>query len=270
MRSLENKKSFYVYAHKTATNGDVFYIGKGSGSRAKSKSGRNRWWRNIVKKHGYNIEILKDGLTNDEACRFEVETIRKLRESGINLCNVSSGGESGLAGIPLTEEHKEKLRMRKLGVKQSKEHAKKSATAKLGKPQPRDAVEKMVEGKRKMVINSLGEVFPSATAAAKAMAKRHGVYPSQGNISMACRGERELAYGYAWSYEIEKTPTIKEDGNKLKKRILCSNGMVFNSVSEAVKWVSSWRGSAAHQCLSACARGETITAYGFKWSYIAS
>lgn len=51
-----------------------------------------------------------------------------------------------------------------------------------------------VSVKRKAVIRSDGVVFSSATHAAKS------VNGSQGNISMCCRGERGLAYGFKWSY----------------------------------------------------------------------
>lgn len=267
MKNLDLDRCFYVYVHRRNTDNAIFYVGKGKGSRLKSRSGRTKWWKNIVKKHGHTAEIIYDGLTNSEACNLEIETIKNLLNKGVVLCNVSKGGESGLAGIPLTKEHKEKLRQSHLGRKQSLVHARKSAMAKVGKKQPRAAVEAMVKDKRKRVINSNGEVFLSASHAARAMAERHGVYASQGNISMACRGERPGAYGYGWSYDTENIPPAPTGENLVKKTVYCSNGMKFKSVADAVSWIISWRGSAAHQCVSACARGESKTAYGFSWEY---
>lgn len=46
----------------------------------------------------------------------------------------------------------------------------------------------------KKVKRSDGAIFDSAVSAAKAM---NG---SQGNISMVCRNERKLAYGFSWCY----------------------------------------------------------------------
>ena len=262
----DEDRKFYVYSHLRKTDRSVFYIGKGSGSRCKSKSGRNRHWHNIVKKNGYLIEIIKDKMTNEEACSLEIKLIKENRS---DLCNVASGGESGLVGIKLTDEHKEKLRIAKLGKKQSKEHAERSAMAKVGKKQPRDAVEETISKKRKKVINSNGEVFKSASDAARELTKRIGVNASQGNISMCCNGCRNEAYGMSWSYDTSNTPDSPSGITASMKRIKCSNGMEFNSTMDATRWVKSWRGKSSNQTITACARGIANTAYGFKWQYIA-
>lgn len=268
VRGSDQDKSFYVYLHRRKTDGSIFYVGKGSGNRVSSRSGRNRWWKSIVEKHGYIHEIFADGLTNMESCTLEIEKIAELKNAGFNLCNIANGGESGLVGIPLSEAHKQKLRKAKTGRKQSPDHARKSAAAKIGKPQPRDAIERMVRDKRKKVINSDGEVFISASHAARAMAERHSSYPSQGNISMACRGDRAEAYGYAWSYDTSRTPEKPSGITASMKRIRCSNGMVFNSAQDAKRWVESWRGKANHQPITECARSEGRSVYGFTWEYI--
>jgi hypothetical protein len=263
-----NHPEFYVYLHRRKTDSSVFYVGKGSRGRATSRSGRNRWWRRIEEKHGFYHEILYSGLSNEDACKLEIETIAKLKASGTDLCNVALGGESGLVGIPLSEEHKEILRQRKIGKKQSPEHARKSAQAKLGKKQPREAVEALISKKRKPVINSNGDVFASASHAAKAMSELFGGYASQGNVSMAARGERLEAYGLAWSYDTSKKPSSPSLIKPNMKQIICSNGMRFNSTQDATRWVKSWRGSASNQCITACARNEKCSAYGFFWSYL--
>lgn len=266
MQELTEKK-FYVYLHRRKTDDKVFYVGKGHSYRSTSRSGRNRWWRSVEAKHGYYAEILEGGLSNEEACALEVKTIADLRKSGIKLCNIANGGESGLVGIPISEEHKALLSILNTGRKQSPDHAKKSAMAKVGKKQPRKAVEAMVANKRKKVINSEGEIFSSATLAARTMSERLGVYPSQGNISMVCRGERSEAYGLAWSYDLSEVPEKPSGITASMKKIACSNGMEFHSTQEATRWVKSWRGSANNQCITACAREEKASAYGFTWRY---
>lgn len=263
-----NVNRFYVYVHRRKTDGSIFYVGKGSGFRASSKSGRNKWWRRIVIKHGYYYEIIKDGMTNEESCSLEIKLISELRRAGEDICNVANGGESGLVGVPMSKEQKELLSKIKTGVKQHPEWAKKSATAKLGKKQPRDAVEKMVAPKRKPVINSNGDIFPSATRAAEWIRETTGKNASQGNISEVCRGGRNEAYGYSWSYNIDTIPLAPTGSTKAMRRIKCSNGMQFKSVSDATEWVKSWRGTANNQTISSCARGESITAYSLNWEYI--
>lgn len=258
-------RRFYVYKHLRASDGTVFYIGKGNGSRFKSKSGRNKHWMSIVNKHGYLIEIVQDCMTNAEACELEIALIK---HGGSSLCNIAAGGEAGLIGMPLSKEHRHKLRMAKLGKKQSPEHAARSARAKVGKRQPRDAVEKMVAAKRRPVINSSGDIFPSASAAAAAFSQQLKINASQGNISMCCNGHRNEAYGKAWSYDTTAVPIAPTGISASMRRILCGNGMIFKSTMDATRWVKGWRGTANNQPITACARGEVATAYGHKWSYL--
>ena len=263
------KADCYVYVHKKATNGEVFYIGKGRGNRITSRSGRSNYWRNIVRKHGVIFEKVAENMTDDDAYALEIQMIASFRENGKKICNIANGGEGGLSGIKLKNCHKEKLRKAKLGKKQMPEHAKKSASAKIGKKQPREAVEKTREAKSKKVINSDGEIFRSASDAARIIGQRLGCTASQGNISMAARGERNEAYGYSWSYDTSSTPDAPSGITASMKRIKCSNGMKFNSTMDATRWVKSWRGKSSNQTITACARGITNTAYGFKWWYIA-
>lgn len=94
MSETEDRR-FYVYVHKKATTGEVFYVGKGVKSRATSKHSRSLYWNNTVNKHGFTVEkVLKD-LTNEEACTEEIKLIAKLKEEGTKLCNISDGGETG-------------------------------------------------------------------------------------------------------------------------------------------------------------------------------
>lgn len=258
---------FYVYLHRKKTNNEIFYVGKGKGNRSTSRSGRSNHWRNIEKKHGLTVEIYRGGLSEGEAYALEINLIQELRESGGKICNIANGGNGGLSGIKLSEDHKEKLRKAKIGKKQMPEHALKSATAKLGKRQPSKAVEDNRIRKSKKVINSDGEIFNSASDAARALSDRLGTYVSQGNISMCARGHRNNAYGKTWSYDLSLTPKFKETEYSCK-RVFCENGMIFESVQSARSWVESWRGSAKNQPISACARGESRKAYGYKWEYV--
>lgn len=99
MSETEDRR-FYVYVHKKATTGEVFYVGKGRGYRATAAYCRSLHWKNIVKKHGFTVERVLQNLTNEQACAEEIKLIAKFREEGVNLCNISAGGEmgSGLTG----------------------------------------------------------------------------------------------------------------------------------------------------------------------------
>ena len=105
---------FYTYAHYTST-GRLFYIGKGSGSRAQAKDSRNKYWYNVVKKYGNPvIQILANWETEEESFKHEIVLINCFRDMGYKLANLTNGGE-GSSGYKHTEEQREKNRQAKLG-----------------------------------------------------------------------------------------------------------------------------------------------------------
>lgn len=106
---------FYVYAHSKSSSGlidDVFYIGKGTTNRAKSKSNRNKFWNNIVNKNEgkFYIYYLQKNLIEEDAYFFEklyIEIFGKRIENGL-LVNMTDGGE-GTSGRKLSDETKRKI-----------------------------------------------------------------------------------------------------------------------------------------------------------------
>jgi hypothetical protein len=84
---------FYVYAHIKKSNKEVFYIGKGSRDRMNSNNCRNKLWHNIVRKHGYFVEIIKDNLSEPESFELEIKLIKHYKELGLCQANLSLGGE---------------------------------------------------------------------------------------------------------------------------------------------------------------------------------
>lgn len=84
---------YYVYAHVNKTDGSVFYIGKGSGVRANAIYNRNKFWRRIAKKHGYDIVYLCTDLTEDQAYKKEIELIKKYKSYGQCYANFTNGGD---------------------------------------------------------------------------------------------------------------------------------------------------------------------------------
>ena len=91
-----------VYQHIRPDTNTIFYIGIGKKlSRAKSTFARNKYWKNIVKKcnNNFNIKILHENITWEEACQKEIEYIKKFGRvdngTGI-LCNLTDGGEGTL------------------------------------------------------------------------------------------------------------------------------------------------------------------------------
>lgn len=266
MQDQHNPRIFYVYAHRRATDGSVFYIGKGKGFRATNRSSRNIHWRRIVAKHDYTIEFIKKEM--DEKSSFELEEflISELRLSGFVLANITNGGE-GESGRIISEEAKVKMKAAKLGKAQSPEHAAKSARSRIGHTNSEHSKNVTSLVKSKKIINSDGEHFKSVRFAAETMSIRLGLVASEAAIAACARGQTASAYGLAWSYDTSATPIYSPFR---PGRLVGALGVdrIFSSVTEAVSWVEGWRGSANNQCISGSARSLTAMAYGYKWYYL--
>lgn len=104
---MEKDRKFCVYLHLRKDTNNVFYVGKGLNSRPSDKNNRNRYWKNIVNKHGYLIDIVTDNLTENEAFSLEIELISKYSKE-FKLANMTSGGE-GPSGFKHTKKSKDKF-----------------------------------------------------------------------------------------------------------------------------------------------------------------
>ena len=82
---------YYIYGHYREDTRLIFYIGKGSNQRAWSKHNRNKYWKNIVEKHGYYVEILHCFIDEEEAYKKEVELIKSMAP----CANLAPGGLGG-------------------------------------------------------------------------------------------------------------------------------------------------------------------------------
>ena len=92
---LNNK--YYVYAHINITTNEVFYIGKGFGDRCNSLLGRSKYWHRIVNKYGYDVIIIQESLSNEEALEIEIYWIKRINRkiNGGSLINMTDGGDGG-------------------------------------------------------------------------------------------------------------------------------------------------------------------------------
>lgn len=101
-------QSFYVYLHRRKTDGTIFYVGKGSGTRAWKTVGRSKKWQAVASKHGLVVEIVQSGM--QEWWAFELE-MQLILASSPSLCNLTDGGE-GASGLVLSRQQREALRSR--------------------------------------------------------------------------------------------------------------------------------------------------------------
>lgn len=139
-----------LYRHIRQDKNEPFYIGIGeSEDRAYQIKGRTRAWKNIAKK-GYNVEVLFDNLTWEEACEKEVEFIalygRRDKKTG-TLVNMTDGGE-GTVGYRHTVKTKEKCRIAALG----------SNNAWYGKKRPEHS--EKIQGENNPCFGRIGDKHP--------------------------------------------------------------------------------------------------------------
>lgn len=99
-----------VYKHKRLDTNEIFYIGieldssnkKAEGKRSFVKNKRNQFWKNIVNKTNYEIEIIYDNLTNESAKELEIFLInlygRRDLKTG-SLVNLTDGGDGAVGKI---------------------------------------------------------------------------------------------------------------------------------------------------------------------------
>jgi hypothetical protein len=113
----------YVYAHVQFNTGKVFYIGVGADStyheRAYSTKSRSEEWLRAAY-NGYDVAILVDDISWNEALKKEVEYIAKYKrvKDGGTLVNKTKGGDASI-GWNHSEEALEKIKIASTGRKQS-------------------------------------------------------------------------------------------------------------------------------------------------------
>lgn len=133
----------YVYRHIRLDKNEPFYIGIGklpNHKRAYEKIKRNEFWQNIVAKTDYEVEILFDNLSWEEAEKKEIEFIALYgkRDNGTGtLVNIADGG-GGSKGFKHSENAKKKISIasknmiRKPISEETKEKIRKTLTGRVG------------------------------------------------------------------------------------------------------------------------------------------
>ena len=165
----------YVYRHIRLDKNEPFYIGIGitkNYSRAYSKKSRNKLWKTIANKSGYEVEIIFDDLSWEEACKKEKEFItlygRIDTKTGI-LSNMTNGGD-GTIGINVWNK----------GKKLSDKHIQSLSKAQTGLKRSRESILKAIETKKnnfttrgRIVLNTQnGIYYSSVSEAANAIGKK--------------------------------------------------------------------------------------------------
>lgn len=139
-----------------------------------------------------------------------LKTVNANRIISPETCKKISESKTGAKLGPMSEEHKEKLRIANIGKKHTEEAKAKVSKANKGRKHTPEAMEKIVSNnrrlnkeRRKPIKCSNGMIF-DWSGAAEAWLRQNGK-PTAGkaNIVSCCTGKLGSAYGFKWCYAIE-------------------------------------------------------------------
>jgi hypothetical protein len=252
---------FFVYIHKRATDGKIFYVGKGCRYRHKSKWARSQHWHNIVNKYGYTIEIVKNGLSEQEAFELEIKLIAKYNSTG--LCNRTIGGE-GASGVIVSDETKAKLKAQRLKPEwraNLSKIAKERFIDKDFRLAHKERVKRQMQDPviKQKISNSLIERFKNPLERKLLSEKTKKFF------------ENPEARNQARQKAIARFDTPeKRAAHAQAKPILCiETGMIFGTGTLAAEWVcSQGRHKGDHSSIAKVCRGIKPRAYGYTWRYV--
>jgi len=269
---------FYVYTHTKADTGEVFYVGKGKGDRAHSGR-RNAFWKNVAKKHGHVVNILAAGLYEEDAFALEKELIAKFGRSA--LCNLTDGGE-GVSGYKWSDEGRRAISENLRGRIASKETREKLSQLLRGKRKTPEQIERHAAAIRGRKLS------PAHIEALRLSLIGHTVSnETRKKLSEANRGQRrseetkrklsESHLGNTPSVETRlkmvrahaKRTQSEKDAiyESRRKSVCCSNGLRFESLVAAVRWLKAEFGCGEKSSISKCALGHRKSVFGFSWGY---
>jgi hypothetical protein len=254
---------FFVYLHRRASTGKVFYVGKGTRYRHKSKWNRSQHWHNIVNKHGYTIEIAQSGMQEWWAFELERELILKYKEDG--LCNRTDGGE-GASGYSASEETKQKHHKRRW-TPEWRENLSQKAKARFS-----NAEYKQQHAIRHQEIMSRPEVKAKLRIAALNQFSTQEARQRARDLTIKQFSEPKAVDVARQNALLRFNTPEKRASHAQAKAVVCiDSGMVFGTTTLAAEWVTSWRGAKADnsQIAKAC-RGDISKAYGLRWKYLNS
>jgi hypothetical protein len=262
----------YVYRHIRLDKNEPFYIGIGSDKyyyRSTAKANRNDYWKNVINKTDYRIDILIDYLTWKEACDKEKEFIllygRKDLGTGC-LVNMTNGGE-GNYGRVLSNETKlkisnsnkgkiipkeiiEKIRLKLIGGVRSDETKEKMSLSHKGKPHiiSKEGLERIAK-KRRGVIN-----WYSIEQARKAnIGKKH----TQETIEKRIKNRTKIKHTEESIQKMRDVAILNGRG----KSILClNNNIVYNSIAGAERELNI-------NNMKKVLKGQIVNTKGYKFIY---
>jgi hypothetical protein len=209
----------YLYRHIRLDKNEVFYIGIGTDSngrylRAKSKT-RNRYWKRIVSKTDYEIEIMIDDMPIDFILEKEKEFISLYGRTDLGLgtlCNLTDGGEGVLN---MSQEGRQALRELRMNTKMPQEQKDKYSEMFKGSGNPNS---------QKVIHKHTLEVFDTVMEAAE----KYGLNKRTLGANLSGRNSNRTDFFYYDEYlqkgletlekeRLEKINQIKEEFRRKRR-----------------------------------------------------
>lgn len=151
---------YSVYCHTNKENGKKYFgitkmIPKRRWANGEGYKTSKHFYA-AIQKYGWDSfehDVLIDGITKEAACEMEQELIRKHKTNNEKYgYNLSSGGESGAAGVVPSAETIEKRRKKIAGRKHSAETKRKMSEAARGRTFSDETRKKMSDAAKNRVI----------------------------------------------------------------------------------------------------------------------
>lgn len=231
---------YTVYCHTNKLNGKRYFgitskrpeVRWGNGNNYRS----SRHFNFAIEKYGWDgftHEVIAEGLTKEEACQMEQDLIREYKTTDDRYgYNLSTGGESGAAGVVVSAETRAKRSASSKGRTQSDETRRKLSEAAKGRTFSLETLAKM-----------------SAAKKGKPLSKEH-----VRKIADANRGK---------SMSEESKAKIRESRRYMMKPVYCfETDTTYESISEAARQLGLERTN-----LKATLKGKHKHCGGYHFKY---
>jgi hypothetical protein len=226
----------YVYLHRRKDNNQPFYVGVGgllsfdnyqraNANNWKGLRNRSDFWRNVVNKFGFTVEIVLDNCTKEEALLEEVRLIklygRQDIETGI-LVNHTDGGDGR--------------------VNSSKEVNRKCGEKNIGKKWTEDRRNGIKKVKPKITKSAWNKGIPATEKAKESLRAAAKKKPPMSEAT-------KLKIGRAHRGKV----ITQEQKEKLGKKVIdTTTGIMYSSCTDAAKFLNIPRGTLNSRLIGKC------------------
>lgn len=200
IRYMENNT--VVYRHVRLDTNEVFYIGIGTEKRPYRKDKRSKFWKVIIDKTDYRVDIMFYDMSWEEACEKEKELIQLYgrRDLGTGtLVNLTDGGD-GTYGMTHSKQSRAKISKSLLGRCVSSQTRKLLSDMRQGVSKSQEHKKRISESHKIKVLQlTLDDVLVKIWDSANDAELLGGYCHS--NIGKVCKGKRKTHKGYKWKYK---------------------------------------------------------------------